>query len=348
LNSIDFSVVICTKNRPHKIGAAVSSVLQAIQGLPARVIIVDQSTDRQTAAVILALQDERVRYEHVAVRNLSQARNHGIRLAQSEIIAFTDDDCLVDREWARTIRQQFDQRSDAAAVFGKTLAYQPDLAAVITYNTHCSPFGQSAHAVLNETYYCHSLTTGDVPAAHNRPCTPSENVGSSNNFAVRRQTFVESGLFAERLGAGTWINGAEDCELVYRWLRQGRTLLYAPSVLAFHDNWLDSRAERTLLAQYAIGGVAVFSYFALKGDALARNVLRYRWRGIVDSHRTKGKAKSSMYSKEPPPATFIRGVIGGIYLWLRGPGYPALNIHDKGYQGPEHEHTTRRQRIPAK
>ena len=52
---------------------------------------------------------------------ISHARNRGIREAKGEIIAFTDDDVIVDKHWIQNIDKAFKEHDDVACVGGKIL-----------------------------------------------------------------------------------------------------------------------------------------------------------------------------------------------------------------------------------
>jgi len=90
------SVVVATYNG----GRTLQSCLESLQGLnypDYEVILVDDgSTDRTPE---IAQRFPSVRYIRQANLGLSAARNTGIRAAQGEIVAFTDDDCRADEDW---------------------------------------------------------------------------------------------------------------------------------------------------------------------------------------------------------------------------------------------------------
>ncbi len=58
-------------------------------------------------------------------RNLgpSAARNSGIKRSKHEFLAFTDDDCLPDKDWLKDLSESFE---DADFVFGETIYETPD------------------------------------------------------------------------------------------------------------------------------------------------------------------------------------------------------------------------------
>lgn len=89
-----YDVVIPCHNRAHVVADAVASVL-AQDHAPARVIVVDDGSTDDSAAVIRALAEAHATVDAIILpRNVgaSQARNTGAGLARSDWIAFLDSD----------------------------------------------------------------------------------------------------------------------------------------------------------------------------------------------------------------------------------------------------------------
>lgn len=87
--AISVSVVIPTHNRENRLPAAVRSVLD--QTLPpSEIIVIDDGSTDATPALMAGFPE--VRYIQQENRGVSQARNHGIRVAKHEWIAFLDSD----------------------------------------------------------------------------------------------------------------------------------------------------------------------------------------------------------------------------------------------------------------
>lgn len=86
------SVVIPTRNRSRLVARAVGSVQR--QTYPQlEIIVVDDASNDDTAAVVQSLADARIRYvRHERNRGGAAARNTGIRAATGDYIAFLDDD----------------------------------------------------------------------------------------------------------------------------------------------------------------------------------------------------------------------------------------------------------------
>jgi glycosyltransferase involved in cell wall biosynthesis/GT2 family glycosyltransferase len=100
-----FSVVIPSYERPEQL----TDLLRALEAQIDRdfeVVVVDQSAARWEGAE----EDWGMPtfYYHSPVKGAVRARNNGAMLAQGEIIAFVDDDCLPEPEWLLNARKYFD------------------------------------------------------------------------------------------------------------------------------------------------------------------------------------------------------------------------------------------------
>lgn len=90
------SIIVLTWNRRALLGETLASLLAQTRG-DFEVLVIDNESTDDTAAYVsgLAQDDSRIRYDsHPNGGNLSVNRNHGIRLARGEWIAFCDDDDL--------------------------------------------------------------------------------------------------------------------------------------------------------------------------------------------------------------------------------------------------------------
>ncbi len=99
-----FSVVIPTYERHEQLESLVKCLQSQIER-DFEVIIVDQSVNPWIGAE--QNYGFPVLYYHSPVKGAVRARNTGVTLAQGEIIAFTDDDCLPTDAWLINARQYF-------------------------------------------------------------------------------------------------------------------------------------------------------------------------------------------------------------------------------------------------
>lgn len=207
MHRLRFSVVIPTYNRVASLRKMLESlVAQDFDPNQFEIIIVnDGSTDR-TAEFLASLRTlHRCRIETTDHRGAATARNRGIKVAQGELIAFTDDDCIVPPNWIRQLDEFFRQKN-ASAVGGLVVNGEPDDIYAALYSAVWDFFSER----LNKDHEAPRFLV-------------------SNNFAVRRETIQRVGGFDERF----WVGG-EDRELVARLRAAGEPVHFDPSLIVTH------------------------------------------------------------------------------------------------------------------
>ncbi|MBU1006040.1 MAG: glycosyltransferase [Candidatus Omnitrophica bacterium] len=106
-------------------------------------IIDDGSTDGTDGQIKkYAGENKNVKYFKKPHSGPGDSRNLGLKHARGEIIAFTDDDCVVPGKWLTNIRNSFLKNQGIAGIEGKTL----------TFFRHISPL---THQVINT--YSHGI-----------------------------------------------------------------------------------------------------------------------------------------------------------------------------------------------
>jgi GT2 family glycosyltransferase len=115
-----------------------------------------------------------------------------------------------------------------------------------------------------------SRTSTTARTFHNR-VRPWE-VGSGNNFAVRRAWFDRVGGCDVSLGPGSPGRGAVDIDLFYRLLRAGARARYEPSLVVFHER--KTKQERVARrVPYGYGMGVACAKWLREGDWCAARVL---------------------------------------------------------------------------
>ena len=240
-----FSVIICTRNGRSRIGRCLDAVGNMTDDAFETLVVDDGSTDG--IADFVAEKFPAVRLLRLPPSGLSAARNAGAAASIGKILAFTDDDCEVDREWLTRLRRVFADRRFAAAG-GPNLAPRPRSwqEAVV-----CAAPGAPSHVMLD-----------DEEAEHLPGC----------NLAVTKEAFTAIGGFDPafhtagddvdfcwRLRAAGFRLGFTPGAFVWHWRR--------PSLRAFLRQQLGyGRAERLLIAKHPAN-------FSPHGGA--------KWRGFV-------------------------------------------------------------------
>jgi len=112
------SVIIPTYNRSDVVVDSISSVL-AQTDRDLEVIVVDDGSTDDTAAVVKSIDDERLKYFHKTNGGPAAARNHGLAKANGQYVAFLDHDDL----WPENFLEVMLKALEAHPEMG--LAYSP-------------------------------------------------------------------------------------------------------------------------------------------------------------------------------------------------------------------------------
>ncbi len=281
------SAVICTRNRPDKIGNAVKSVLaNGYDGFD--LTVVDQSTTEDTQDVLapIASADSRLHLVRDHGAGLSRAYNIGIRASAGEIIAFTDDDCLVPEEWISSIVNAFALDPEADLLYGQVVPasaeHQPDIADLTP------------------------LLTIDRPQRLSRR-DGFRVFGMGANFAARRRLFAKVGMFDEVLGGGGPLKSSQDFDLAYRAYRAGAVIVLRPEVSLLHDGHRDAEDWPALLRNYGVGDGGFYAKHVRCGDLMALQLLVTRM-----VRKSMKLAVWKALGRNPEEGFYLRGVMHGI------------------------------------
>lgn len=220
---MNVSLIICTYNRCESLLQTLESV--AASRMPPsiqwEVVVVDNNSGDQTRAAVedfCAHHPGRFRYVFEVKQGLSNARNAGIRAARGEVIAFTDDDVIVDTGWLLNLTRSLLDRSWAGSG-GRTLPLKSvDLPCWLALSGPYSLAGAVA-ALFDK---------GDEPAELDQPPFGA-------NMAFRKEMFQNYGYFRPDLGRrpGSLISN-EDTEFCKRLMGAGQRLSYVPDAVVYH------------------------------------------------------------------------------------------------------------------
>ena len=112
------SVVVCTRDRPGSLRDALENLVQ-LEYPHFEVLVVDNNPDSGlTPAVVESFASRTVRLVDAPGQGLSIARNVALRNAKYNVVAFTDDDVLVDPHWLTNLAYGFgrDERDRKSVV----------------------------------------------------------------------------------------------------------------------------------------------------------------------------------------------------------------------------------------
>lgn len=241
------SILVASRNRPERLKTFVKNLV-ITNFSNYELVIIDQSHDR----LIQFPEKSTLRYFHRPGKGKSTALNYGLELVGGEIIAFTDDDCIVSPDWLTILDKSFKSHQEVVGVFGQILPHRP---------------------MVHRGEICPSCFTKTQKSIISQPCFHREKIGFGNNMALRKWVFEKYGYFKTWLGPGSKGQAAEDAELSLRLLRNNEKILYNPQAIVYHDKWLSKKDSEKLDLQYIKGEVSCYSYLAKKKNKVGFKVI---------------------------------------------------------------------------
>ena len=282
----DLSVVICTLGRAGVADTAASvAESAAAAGRRVEVLVSGRApTPRPTSA-------RRATVSLVFPAGLAYARNRGAELAQAPVVAFVDDDEVVDLGWVGAVLTAFDE-VEAAGVFG--------------------PVAPRDERGLP---YCRYDGGGELRVVSGPRALPWT-VGTGGNMAFRRADLLAVGGFDVLFGLGAVALSAEDTELIFRLLRSGRPVAWSPDVIVYHPS---KTASERLASRYP---------YAFGIGKLARRhgdpVLAARYaKSIIETLGRAVRARDGRRLRETRET--LRGFVAGVAFRAR-PASPAAAL----------------------
>lgn len=163
-------------------------------------------------------------------RGINVARNVGVRNSCGEILAFTDSDCVVPRDWVKKIVEAFSD-SRIGCLGGSVMRYEDDFLARYA--------DESAMPVLRRFRRRELLSSVKPIFRYPAGC----------NMAFRRDVLEKAGFFDERIRYGF-----DEDELVERVCRSGYLMLLDPNIIVWHKHRESLRGLLKQSFNYGRGG----------------------------------------------------------------------------------------------
>jgi len=248
---VEASVLIATRDRPRALERCVQAILDG-DVWPRQIIVVDQGAE----PALSGLTPNPGNPERVVLRDdgigLSRARNLALEAARCPVAAVIDDDCVPTPRWLASIIEALDREPVADCICGPVLPLPPE--------------GMKRYPTSTRA----SLEAADYQG----PAVPWQ-VGTGGNFAIRTRLARRLGGYDPRLGAGSPSGASEDIDLIYRVLRAGARIRYAPAALVHHER-ADAGRRRATRSSYG-RGIGAFIGTHLRAGDLRAAALLPRW-----------------------------------------------------------------------
>lgn len=197
------SIIVAVYNGERTIEECADSIFaQSFPKSDIELLLVDNASTDRTRAILDRYRGRAV-ILHETTRGPAAARNCGLRNATGDIIAFTDADCVVHREWLSRLIEPL--RDHTVGIAGGTILARRPCNAV-------EAFGERIHDHQMAIEY-------DSPP-----------YAITMNWASRKSVIDEVGPFDENLLR------CEDCDLAYRIVAAGYRIVHAPAAVVYHRN----------------------------------------------------------------------------------------------------------------
>ena len=251
------SVCLPTRDRGGTIAATLES-LRRLEHDSFEVLVVDQSSDdRSRRAYDETVGDDR-RFSYLPSQTVgkSTACNLALGRVRGAIVAFTDDDCVVTRDWLAGMERALSQNPGVAVICG---GLRPGLSLETGFIPWYVPPRPRLHRSRWALVWC-----------------------AGANLIVRTGALRDVSGFDEVLGPGAPLKAGEEADLVYRLLRAGHPVLELPEPSVIHYGlrpW--GNEARELLHGYAMSWGAGWMKHLRLGDPAVVPSLFASWFGVV-------------------------------------------------------------------
>jgi len=238
------SVVMCSRDRATLLADALASVLETDYPTFEVIVVDNAGTTDETREFVANHPDDRVRYVSEPRPGVSRGRNRGLRAAAYDIVAFVDDDVIVDRHWLTGLATGFARADDVALV----------CALVATGEVRTRPQAWFDNRVTwddarTPRQYRLADPPGDVPLF---PFQVGA-YGTGACFAVKRRVYSEVGALDVAMGPGTPTMGGEDIDLFVRVICAGWAVAVEPAAVVWHRHRAEISALKTQARGYGVG-----------------------------------------------------------------------------------------------
>jgi len=299
------TVAVCTRERPDDLARCLAALVRL--DYPALELLVIDNAPRSEATRQLVSRYPQVRYVREPRPGLDWARNRAIQEAGGEIVAYTDDDVVVDTGWVAALARVFAENAEVMAVTGLVAPYELETESQQLFEQY-GGFGRG----FERQWHC--LDPEDRRQAVRRYGW-SGMFGTGANMAFRRSIFQRIGPFDPALDVGTVTNGGGDIEMFFRLAREGYMLVYEPEALVWHRHRRDYASLRSQIANNGVGFSAYMVRSALAYSDLRIEFGRMWLRWLRDWHVRR--VIRSFRGTEHFPRDMILAELWGFFIGLR-------------------------------
>lgn len=223
------TIAICSRHRAEKLTRALTALAPMLGKGDELLVVLNATPGDEAHAAIDPRCFPRVRFVVEPRLGLGWARNRALVECATDLIVFTDDDCLPESNWVDSLRSLFARNPEADLATG---LIEPLMLETPTQ-------------WLFERYggFARNYSRRWIRAPQARSVAGAVgNVGeygAGANLAFRRRLIDRIGAFDVALGPGTASGAGDDLEFIFRALKHGRLLAIEPRASVRHEDRRD-------------------------------------------------------------------------------------------------------------
>ncbi|PKQ05323.1 MAG: hypothetical protein CVT71_01975 [Alphaproteobacteria bacterium HGW-Alphaproteobacteria-10] len=240
------TIAICTRGRPALVARCLSHLVAARDAAAGRgptvdILVVDNAPEDDGTRAAAAAAG--VRYAVEPIPGLDFGRNRALAETNRPFLGFVDDDAAIDRGWLDAFAAAARRAPDLGGVTGPILPLTLETEAQRRFE-QAGGFGKGF------------AWRRFGPVRFGDPLFPASagEIGTGANMIFATDALRAIGGFDEALDTGPPLPGGGDLDAFYRVVRSGRTIVYEPELLMFHEHRKDIPGLRK---QYHSWGLSV-------------------------------------------------------------------------------------------
>jgi len=242
------TVAVCTRDRPADLRLCLEGIAR-LRWPNLEVLVVDNAPATEASRVLVEKSFPSVRYIRELRPGLDWARNRAIAEARGEILAYADDDVVVDPGWVDALVDLFTGDPNVMAVTGLVVPYELETEAQSAFEDH-----RGYELGFDRTWTRVDRAAGERTALKHGTVAK---FGTGANMAYRQTIFATIGGFDPALDVGTTTQGGGDLEMFFRVLKEGHLLVRDPRAVVYHRH---RRTYPELRDQISTWGIGMYSY----------------------------------------------------------------------------------------
>ena len=281
--ALTITVIVPTKNRCELIRELLNSLenLRGLTRIQPNIIVGDNASADSTPKIVemrkTSFPTELILL-NVASPGKSAVLNQAIRRSTGEVLAFLDDDVVVDSSWLEEIENFFKSNPAHCVGQGKIRTGLGD-----------SPDPEVRRLLQRYRTIPQLEFSSDIGDLHSL---------NGANIAIRRTVFDRVGYFDERLGPGA-SGTSEDVELAQRIRKAGMKIAYMPRALVYHRVDRERLTEKYFKQTHWRQGASRFLMKKRSSAEIICNLIRasgqYGYFTLFGKERDRYRSKGRIY-----------------------------------------------------